>query len=56
MAVSYTHLVRDAQPDAQIYIQSILPVSTEKSQKDKIYNNEKITQFNDCLLYTSFSS
>lgn len=41
--------VREAQPDAQIYIQSILPVSTEKSQKDKIYNNEKITQFNEAI-------
>ncbi|QSX06872.1 hypothetical protein JYG23_05340 [Sedimentibacter sp. zth1] len=35
--------------DAKIYIQSILPVSEEKSTNDKIYNNENINKFNTLL-------
>ncbi len=36
-------------PDALIYVQSILPVTKSKSAKDKIYNNPKINQFNALL-------
>ena len=41
--------IREANPDAVIYIQSILPVTAEKSESDKIYNNERITEFNGLL-------
>ena len=36
-------------PEALIYVQSILPVTKSKSAKDKIYNNPKINQFNALL-------
>ena len=42
--------VRELQPGAVIYIQSILPVTREKSQADAIYNNTKIKEYNDLLL------
>lgn len=38
--------VKAAQPQATIYIQSILPVSADKSARDKIYNNPKILNYN----------
>ena len=41
--------IREINPDAVIYIQSILPVSSEKSEKDKIYNNPRIQEFNALL-------
>ena len=41
--------IREINPDAVIYIQSILPVSAEKSEKDDIYNNERINEFNALL-------
>lgn len=45
----YTKMVRDIkqyQPQAKIFLQSILPVSAKKSASDKIYNNEKIAAYN----------
>ena len=45
----YTKLIRavkEIQPQAQIYIQSILPVSQKKSEGDPIYNNENVRKFN----------
>lgn len=41
--------IREINPDAVIYIQSILPVSAEKSESDQIYNNERINEFNSLL-------
>ncbi len=41
--------VRAKQPDAVIYIQSIMPVSREKSEKDEIYNNTRIALYNKCI-------
>ena len=41
--------IREINPDAVIYIQSILPVSAEKSENDDIYNNERINEFNALL-------
>lgn len=38
--------VKKAQPEAVIYVQSILPVSAKKSQKDEFENNENILKFN----------
>lgn len=48
----YAEFVREVQilqPGAQIYIQSILPVSKEKSSSSKIYNSTNIETFNEEL-------
>lgn len=42
--------VKDLNSEAQIYIQSIIPVSYEKSSSDKIYNNKNINNFNKLIL------
>lgn len=34
--------IRQIQPQATIYIQSVLPVTKEKSESDAIYNNENV--------------
>lgn len=39
--------VRSSQPNATIYVQSILPVSKKKSDSDSVYNNPRINQFNE---------
>ena len=41
--------IKSVQPNATIYLQSILPVSKEKSDKDSIYNNENISKFNKAI-------
>lgn len=42
--------VRERQPEAEVYIQSILPVSKEVSEKNiDCTNNEQITKFNGLL-------
>lgn len=41
--------IKSVQPNATIYVQSILPVSKEKSDKDSIYNNENISKFNTAI-------
>ena len=38
--------VKKAQPNAVIYVQSILPVSAKKSQNDQYENNKNILKFN----------
>lgn len=38
--------IRAAQPDAEICLQSILPVTATKSNSDPIYNNSKIESYN----------
>lgn len=38
--------VRQIQPDATIYVQSILPITKERSDRDNIYNNENVNAFN----------
>lgn len=45
----YTTFVRElkqAQPSATIYVQSILPVTRAKSQSSDVYTNEKIDDYN----------
>ena len=37
-------------PDAMIYVESILPVSEEESETSDIYTQERIDEFNDALL------
>ena len=42
--------VRERQPNAKLYIQSILPVSAEVSEKNEDNtNNERIRQYNELL-------
>jgi len=41
--------IRSYQPDAIIYIQSIMPVTKEKSKSDKIINNENINAKNAAI-------
>ena len=41
--------IESLQPNAKIYVQSILPVTQEKSDSDKIYNNSRITEFNTLI-------
>ena len=41
--------VREKQPDAVIYIQSIMPVSMAKSEKDEVYNNTRVALYNKCI-------
>ena len=39
-------LVRDAQPDAQIYLQTLLPVTAEKSASHAYLTNDKVETYN----------
>ena len=39
-------LVREAQPDAQIYLQTLLPVTAEKSERHEWLKNEKVAVYN----------
>lgn len=41
--------IKKVQPEANIYIQSILPVSKARSDTDQIYNNNKIKEYNQLL-------
>lgn len=41
--------LKEAHPDATIYIQSIIYVSKEKSDKDKIYNNKNVNRYNKLI-------
>ena len=41
------NLIRQAQPDAEIYLQAILPVTQERSLSDRVFNNADIAQYND---------
>ena len=38
--------LKQAQPSATIYVQSILPVTRAKSQSSDVYTNEKIDDYN----------
>ncbi len=42
--------IREINPGAAIYVQSIIVVSRDKSDQDEIYNNENISLFNGLLL------
>jgi len=41
--------VKKLQPEATVFIQSILPVSKAKSDRDKVYNNMKIDRYNELI-------
>lgn len=42
--------IKKLQPDAKIYVNAIMPVSKEKTNKDKIYNNKNIDNYNNLIL------
>ena len=42
-------LVREAQPNAQIYLQTLLPVTAEKSENHEWLKNEKIAVYNSLI-------
>ena len=42
-------LVRESQPEATIYLLSILPVSERRSENDVHFNRENVLRFNECL-------
>lgn len=42
--------IKRLQPDAVIYIQSIMPVSQSRSQNDKVFNNERIQLYNSLIV------
>lgn len=42
-------LVRAAQPDARIYLQTLLPVTAEKSESHRWLKNEKVAVYNDLI-------
>ena len=41
--------IKKNAPAAQIYLQSILPVTAERSQSDDIFNNANIRRYNDLI-------
>lgn len=42
--------VKKLQPDAAIYVQSILPVTKRNSEIDKVYNNDNVNKFNAVVI------
>lgn len=49
----YSKLIQDIQalqPDAEIVVQSIIPVTSKKSSSNKIYTNEKIERYNEMII------
>ncbi|MFU0831954.1 MAG: hypothetical protein ACFWUC_03310 [Oscillospiraceae bacterium] len=49
---NYTKMVRDikqAHPNAKIYLQAIFPVSAKKSAESSIYKNDKIVSYNHII-------
>lgn len=42
--------IKSLQPNAQIYVNAIMPVSKTKSDNDKIYNNTNVDRFNKLIL------
>ena len=52
----YSQLIDDIkalQPNAKICVQSILPVSAERSETDEVYNNTKIENLNNMIINMS---
>ncbi len=45
--------IRELQPNAKICVQSILPVSAQRSETDEIYTNEKIEYLNQMIIQMS---
>ena len=39
--------IQEAQPEAVLYVQTIFPVTEEKSREDETYNNDNVRRFNE---------
>lgn len=46
---AFIDAIKEAEPDATIYVENILPVSKALSEEDAIYNNPKIESYNILL-------
>lgn len=44
--VALIQAIQEAQPEAVVYVQTIFPVTREKSEGDGIYNNDNVRRFN----------
>ncbi len=42
--------IKKLEPSAKIYVNAIMPVTKEKSNKDKTYNNQNIDNYNSLIL------
>lgn len=42
--------VKEKQPDARIYVEAIIPIAKEKSDKDRVYNNAQVYWYNQNLI------
>lgn len=47
---AFIESVKELQPDAKIYVQSIFPVSAEKDSEGTVYNNSNINNFNSLIM------
>jgi len=41
--------ILEVRPNCEIIVQSIIPVTKTKSEGDSIYNNDKITEYNNLI-------
>lgn len=41
--------ILEVKPNCEIIVQSIIPVTKTKSEGDNIYNNDKITEYNNLI-------
>ena len=41
--------IKELQPQALIYVQSILPISAARSATDPVFNNDRVIRFNEAL-------
>lgn len=46
----FVHKIQDELPDANIYVQSVIPVSPNVKQKKPLLNNANIDKFNETLM------
>lgn len=46
----FVHKIQDELPDANIYVQSVIPVSPNVKQKKPLLNNVNIDKFNEALM------
>ena len=44
--IALLQAIREVQPEAVLYVQTIFPVTKEKSDGDSVYNNDNVRRFN----------
>lgn len=45
----FIDIVKNAQPNAKIYVMAILPVTEKKNSDGSVYNNARIAEFNELI-------